>query len=233
MKSYATIDKDNKEFGKRVYRPSRPEDLFVPKRRVDMMKDDVERQRFYAGHVQKVKDVVYSMLERDEVRVVCVDKFTTFCVWTEYAINGMQPKYVKIDGNVRQSKAEVRQSLIDFVNSLSAYKKTVVLNCATKGDYDVVDAQGNALRNTWDAGCFYMLGSHANIVVELADNKWHDPKKSGSKYDWKYQLNVRRCQRNPGLEGPDGNPLLKDEEITIPNLIQWVEGEEFDVEKWL
>jgi hypothetical protein len=134
---------------------------------------------------------------------------------------------------VRQSKAEVRQSLIDFVNSLSMYKKTVVLNCACKGDYEVVDGAGNPLRNTWDCGAFYMLGSHANVVVELADNKWYDPKKSGSKYEWKYELNVRRCQRNPMLEGPDGNPLLRDDMITLPNLVQAIEGEDFDFERWL
>lgn len=233
MKTYVTLDKDAKEFGRKVFKPSNPQDLLVPKRRVDSMKDDIERQKFYASHVSKVKDVIYGMLEHDEVKVLVLDKFTTFCAWQEYAINGMTPKFVKIEGKVMQSKAEVRQSIIDFVNSLSQYGKTVVLNCATKGDYDVVDSQGSPLRNTWDAGAFYMLGSHCNLVCETVSNPYWDAKKLGEKYSWKYRLNVRRCQRNPGLEGPDGNPLLSDDEITMPGLIQAVEGDEFDVEKWL
>jgi hypothetical protein len=233
MKSYATVEKDAEELGKKVFKPKNPSDLLVPKRRVDAMKDDIERQKFYAQHIAKVKDVVYTMLEHDDVRAVVVDKFTTFCVWQEYAINGMTPKYVKIEGKVMQSKSEVRQSIIDFVNSLSAYGKTVVLNCAAKGDYDVVDAQGSPLRNTWDCGAFYMLGSHANLVCELKDNVYWDPKKTGDKYAWHYALSVRRCQRNPGLEGPEGNPLLRDEEITLPGLIQAVEQDKFDIERWL
>ena len=233
MKSYATLEKDEKEFGKRVLKPKDASALLVPKRKVDGMKDDLEKKRFYVQHVQKVKDVVYAMLENKDIQTVVIDKFTSFCVWQEYAINGLTPVYVKIDGNVRQSKGEVRQSLIDFVNSLSSYGKTVVLNCATKGDYEVVDAQGNPLRNTWDCGCFYMLGSHANLVCELTTNPFWDAKKKGEKWDWKYALNVRKAQRNPVLEGPDGNPLLKDDMVSLPYLIQAIEGDSFDPEKWL
>lgn len=233
MKTYVTLDKDAVEFGRKVFKPSNPQDLLVPKRRVDSMKDDIERQRFYEAHLKKVKDVIYAMMEHDEVKVVVLDKFTTFCTWSEYAINGMTPKYVKIDGTPKQSKAEVRQSIIDFVNSLSAYGKTVILNCATKGDYDMVDAKGEPLRKTWDAGAFYMLGSHCNLVCETVSNQHWDAKKTGDKYSWRYRLNVRRCQRNPALEGPDGNPLLSDDEITLPNLIQYVEGESFNVDDWV
>lgn len=233
MKTYVTLDKDAVEFGKRVFKPSNPSDLLVPKRKVDGMKDDIERQKFYTAHLTKVKEVVYGMLEHKDVRTVVIDKFTTFCLWSEYSINGLTPRYVKIEGKVMQSKAEVRQSIIDFVNSLSSYGKTVVLNCATKGDYDVVDAQGSPLRNTWDCGAFYMLGSHANLVCEMVDNQMYDPNKNGQKYSWKYGLNVRRCQRNPSLEGPDGNPLLQDEAITLPGLIEAVEGSEFSLDNWL
>lgn len=233
MKTYVTLDKDAQEFGRKVLKPKVPGDLLVPKRKVDSMKDDIERQKFYASHVAKVKDVVYGMLEHPDVRVVVLDKFTTLAIWIEYSINGLQPKYIKVEGKVMQSKSEVRQSIIDFVNSLSSYGKTVVLNCATKGDYDVVDASGNPLRNTWDAGAFYMLGSHSNLVCELASNPYWAPGKTGDKYAWKYQLNVRRCQRNPSLEGPDGNPLLRDDDITLPNLIQAVESDAFDPDLWL
>lgn len=232
MKAYVTLDKDGKEFGKKVLKPKDPMSLIVGERKVGPMMD-VEKQKFYIEHVKKVKETIYALLEHKDTRVVVIDKFTTLCIWIEYAVNGMTPKYVKIDGTPKQSKAEVRQSIIDFVNSLSQFKKTVVLNCASKGDYDVVDAKGEPLRNTWDCGAFYMLGSHANLVCELEDNPYHDPGKTGDKYSWKYQMNVRRCQKNPALEGPEGNPLMRDDEITLPSLIQYVEGDSFDVDAWM
>jgi hypothetical protein len=233
MKAYKTIDKDAEEFGKRVIKPVDPMSLIVSKRKVDSMRDDVERQKFYMAHVEKVKQTVYALLEHKDVRTVVIDKFTTYCLWTEFAVNGLTPRFVKIEGKVYQSKSEVRQNLIDFVNSLSQFKKTVVLNCATKADYEVVDGQGNPMRNTWDAGCFYMLGSHANVVCELEDNKYYNPEKAGEKYAWKYALNVRRCQDKPELEGPMGNPLLKDDEVSLVRLVQEIEGDGFQYESWI
>src|SRR5262245_66032979 len=64
MKTYATVAKDAAELGKKVFLPTKPEALLVPKRKVDMMKDNVERQKFYREHVEKVKGVVYAMLEQ-------------------------------------------------------------------------------------------------------------------------------------------------------------------------
>src|SRR5262245_11062367 len=160
MKTYATLEKDEREFGKRVLKPRDPTSLLVPKRKIDLMANDIERQKFYIQHVQKVKETTYAMLEHKDVKMVVIDKFTTFCVHQEYAINGLNPKLIPIAGIPRLPKSEVRQSIIDFVNCLSEFGKTVVLNCATKGDYDVVDKDGNPLRNTWDCGSFYMLGSH-------------------------------------------------------------------------
>lgn len=238
MKAYLTLDKDSQEFGKRIFKPKDPMSLIVGKRKIDAMKDDAERQKFYMEHVAKVKETTYQLLENKDVKLVMIDKFTTYCVHQEYAINGFTPKFVKIGNQVRQSKAEVRQSIIDFVNSLSQFGKPVILNCATKADYDVVDAKGEPMRNTWDCGAFYMLGSHCNLIVELATNPMWDLKRAGNsdeaaaRYGWKYACNVRRCQRNPGLEGPEGNPLLKDENIALPGLIQAVDPSA-DIEAWL
>ena len=232
MKAYVTIDKDSQEFGKRVLKPKDPMMLMAPKRRLDAMKENVDKQRFYKTHIEQIKQVVYALLENKDVSMVMIDKFTTFCVWQEYAINGLTPNYVKIDGQIKQSKSEVRQSLIDFVNSLSQFGKPVVLNCASKADYSVVDDKGDPLRNTWDAGCFYMLGSHANLVCELETNPHWNPKKQGEKFGWHYALNVRRCQRNPVLEGPEGQLLLRDDMIGLPQLMQYVDPE-LDVSGWL
>src|SRR5262245_45293293 len=80
MKTYATLEKNERKFEKRVYKPKDPISLLVPKRRVDAMKDEMEKKRFYVQHVQKVKDVVYAMLENKDIQTVVIDKFTSFYV---------------------------------------------------------------------------------------------------------------------------------------------------------
>lgn len=232
MKAFPTLEKDAAEFNKRIYRPKDPMALIVSQRKVASLANEVEQQKFYAAHCKLVEDTMFGLLEHKEVGLVMMDKFSTYCTWKEFAVNGMSPKYVKIDGGVKQSKAEVRQAIIDFVNSLPHYGKPVILNCATKPDYDVTNAKGEPLRNTWDCGAFYMLGSHVNIVCELESNqRWKEG--SGVAIEkWRYRLNVRRCQFNPGLEGPEGNPLLEDEMITLPNLMMQCDPS-FDPEGWV
>ncbi len=223
LKSYATIAKDAEELGKQVLMPKDQLKLIPPSRKLAAMKDDIERQKFYIQHVKMVEDVAYGLLEHPDVKILVFDKFSHYCVWKEFAVNGMTPKFVKIDNKVYQSKQEVRASITDFINSLSQFGKPIVLNVATKADYEVLDAKGEPARNTWDCGSYYMLGSHCNVIAELERNPFWDMKKSGEKHSWKYGLNIRVCQRNPALEGPDGNPLLRDDEISLPRLIQCID----------
>lgn len=236
-KALPTIEKDGDAEGVEVIRPKDPSVLWVSQRKVNSIigkkpeETDGLRQEFYLNHMRKVEEYVFGLLDNDEIRTVVIDKFNTYCVWVELAINGMNEKFIKVQGQVYKDKKEVNQHIIDFLNELSKSGKTVVLNNASKDDYEVVGADKKPLRKTWDG--FKHLGSHCNLVVELMDNKYWDPDKNGEKYDWHYALSVRRSQEKPELEGPEGQMLLKDERISIPRLMKRVAGEKFDSDRWM
>ena len=232
MKSYLTITKDSTEYGKRVLKPTDPMALIASNRKLNAMKSATEQQKYYIELVKRIENVTYALLENPEVRIVMIDKFTAYCHYKEFAVNGMEPNYIKIDGAVRQRKAEVIQGIVDFVNALSEYGKPVMLLCSTRPDFDYLDKDGHPLRNTWNCGSFYYLGSHTNLTVELIDNKFWRPDSKKADERWHYRLNVRRCQKRPELEGPEGSPLLEDDGITLTNLITMIEPD-VDVEAWM
>ena len=229
MKAYVTLDKDSQIFGRRIFKPKDPKDLLVPTRKVQAM-TPVDQQKFYKAHVEKIKNAAYALLEHKDVNLLMIDKFTTFCQLIEFAVNGVTDPTINVNGSYFKPRGEMNQNIIDFIGSLSEFGKPVILTNASKPDYDVLGPDKKPLRATWDG--FKYLGSHCNIVCELRDNKFWDPKKSGEKFEWHYELAVRRCQKNPDLEGPIGNPLLRDESIMLPQLIQAVD-ENVDLSKWM
>lgn len=220
MKSYKTIQKDAAELGVEFRVPENARDLIASHRALRMMANDVERQKYYMELVPRIEAATYQLLDDSEVDAVVMDKFSTYCVYKEFAINGMTDKVIKIDGKLYKSKHEVVAGITEFVNGLSQSGKTIVLLCQDKADYEVTDATGNPVRRTWDCGAYKMLGSHCNITVELEANQQWKP--GDAKKGWRYRLNVRRCQDNPGLEGPDGNPLLEDDMVSVENLLMAV-----------
>lgn len=218
MKAYPTLEKDAIEFGKDIIVPVDPFDLIVQIRKVSTMKTEHEQQLFYISHIKKVQEYVFSLLEHKDVNTVMIDKFTTLCAWFEFAVNGMQEKYVKVDGKVYKARGELNQTISDFLNSLSQFGKTVILTNATKDDYDVLGPDGKPARQTWES--FRYMGSHVNLVCELIDNKYWDPNKPDKdKHNWHYGLNIRRCQDDSLMEGPQGQMFLKDDQITLANLV--------------
>lgn len=222
MKAYPTLEKDTLEFGKDVIVPEDPFDLIVQIRKVSSMKTEHEQQLFYMAHVKKVQEYVFALLEHKDVNTVMIDKFTTLCAWFEFAINGIQEKYVKVDGKVFKARGELNQTISDFLNSLSQFGKTVILTNAAKDDYDVLGPDGKPARQTWES--FRYLGSHVNLACELVDNKhWNPDKSDQPRFNWHYGMNIRRCQDNPMLEGPEGQLLLKDDQITLANLMMIVD----------
>ena len=231
MKAYPTLEKDAAELGKTIIVPEDPYELIVQIRKVSAMKTEHEQQLFYIAHIKKIQEYIYQLLEMKDVNTVMIDKFTTLCIWFEYAVNGMQEKYVKVDGKVYKARGELNQTISDFLNSLSQFGKTVILTNAIKDDYDVVGSDGKPLRKTWES--FRYMGSHVNLVCEMVDNKYWDPNKPNQdRHNWHYGLNVRRCQDDPLMEGPQGQLLLKDEAITLAQLIALTDNKA-DIEDYI
>jgi len=232
MKSYKTLDKDATEFGKKIFKPKDPLALMAVKRKADALDSDVKRQMYYKEVVTRIEQTAYAMLEHKEVNLLMFDKLTHYCHWKEYAINGLSENFVKIEGKLVQRKAEVIQGIIDFLTDLASFGKPVMLLCSSKPDFDVVDKDKRALRNKENCGSFYYIGSHVNLSVEMVNNALWKPDSEKANEKWRYRLNVRQSQIRPDLQGPDGNPLLQDDEITLPNLLNQIDPN-FDPDAWV
>jgi len=232
MKTYATLEKDAPELGKTVFKPSDPMSLIASTRKVGMMKSDVDKQKYFMNKVKTIEDSTFGLLEHPDVNLVVIDKFTHYCAWKEFAINGMSENIVLIGGKPVQRKAEVIQGIIDFLNGLSQFGKPVLLLCSAKPDFDVLDKTGHPVRNTFNCASFYFLGSHTNTTVELMRNPIWDPESNKEKEAWHYRLGVRTCQMRPELEGPEGNPLLEDAMVTLPGLMGQVDPN-CDIDFWM
>jgi hypothetical protein len=232
MKSYKTLDKDATEFGKKIFKPKDPLALMAVKRKADMMETDVKRQMYYKEVVTRIEQTTYALLEHKEVNLLMFDKFTHYCHWKEYAINGMSENFVKVEGKLVQRKAEVIQGIIDFLTDLSQFGKPVMLLCSTKPDFDVVDKDKKPLRAKENCGSFYYIGSHVNLSVETTNNALWKPDSEKANEKWRYRLNVRQAQIRPELQGPEGNPLLEDDEITLANLICQIDPNA-DPDQWM
>ena len=232
MKSYKTLDKDSQELGKRIFKPKDPLALMAIKRKADTMQSDVARQLYYKEVTKKIEQTTYALLEHKEVKLLMFDKFTHYCLWKEFAINGMSENFVKIEGKLVQRKAEVTQAIIDFLTDLSQFGKPVLLLCSAKPDFDVVDKDKKPLRSKENCGSFYYLGSHVNLSVETVNNALWKPDSEKENEKWRYRLNVRQAQLKPNLQGPEGNPLLEDDQITLANLINMVD-DNCDLDEWM
>ena len=180
---------------------------------------------YFRDHLNRVNDAMYALLDHGEVRVLCVDTFGQYTNHVKFATYGYEDKLIRVGGKLVKSFGEMNQELIDLLNSFSRYGKHVVLCHKPKDEYEGKgDASKPTGRLTWEG--FKYLGNHTNVVIEHEVNpKWDpnsaDEKKSG----WHWRVNVRRCQRNPELEGPNGVGVLTDEMVTLAGLVSVIDPE--------
>jgi hypothetical protein len=235
-KSYATLEKDSRELGKKILLPKDPEELITNPRKAGMLsapEKDTEKakeeandrvRKYYRDYVNKIMDAVYAMLEYDEVRLVVIDTFTKLCTIIDSALYGFQDKFIRVQGQLYKDRREYRQEVIDFMNSLSVYHKHIILTHTQKDEYK----NNKPWRKTWDG--FPQLAHYCKIVVHQETNPKWNPGSNIEEQQWHYALSVRTCQDNPLLEGPDGKRFLKDDEISFPALILAV-NENADVDE--
>ena len=244
-KSYFTIDKMARELGKHILRPSEAavDKLIVNPRKVDMLVADVESKNgklgaeelnkrvqavvksYFRDHLHRVNDTIYALLDRADVRVVCVDTFGQYASHVKFATYGYDDKLIRVAGKLVRSNQEMNQELIDVLNGFSRYGKYMVLCHKHKDEYEGSGDNSKATgKLTWEG--FRYLGNHTNVIIEHEVNrKWDPNSKEESRSGWHWRLNIKRCQRNPELEGPAGVGVLVDEVITLAGLVQVVDPE--------
>jgi hypothetical protein len=233
-KSYFTIEKYERETGKRILRPKDPEVLIVNPRKANIMEAQFKGARtekdketlnlavrkYYRDCVERIKDVTYALLEHGEVRLLAIDTFGQMCSLIDSALYGFVDKFIKVEGQLYKDRREFNQEIIDFLNSLSVYRKHVILTHKAKDEYAKTGPTG---RLTWEG--FKFLGNHTNVLVEFEANKKWNPDSENEERRWHWQVNIRKCQANPLLEGPEGNPLAQDDLISFAGLILAIDPE--------
>ena len=230
-KSYATIMKDAKELGRRVWQPKDPESLIVSMRKAKQLgtvKGEAKTQtameaeeneandrlrKYYRECADRIYDCTYAMLENTDIRTVVIDTFTQFCTIIDSACYGFKTKYIKIKSQTYQDRREYNQEIIDFLNSLASYKKHIILTHRQKDEYK----NDKVWRKTFDG--FKYLGNYTNILAQMETNPNWNPNSDDESKLWHYALSVRTCQNNPQLEGEDYRRFLTDDNITFTNLI--------------
>ena len=229
-KSYFTVQKDAIDMGKRVLLPKDPDAFIInpriahklatPANKMEKAKEDADRalRQYYRDHVERVKEATYGLLEHPDVRLVVIDTFGQFCAHVEAAIHGFEKQFIKVEGKLYQDKRESNQEIIDFLNSLSPFGKSVVLVHKAKDEYAKTGPTG---RSTWEG--FKFLGNHTNVMLEFESNRKWVPGSDDDARSYHWACRVRRCQKNPVLEGPDGDPLLLDDMITYPNVVMSID----------
>jgi hypothetical protein len=225
-KTYSTLRKDGEALGKTIWMPKDPESLIVNPRKAKLLsvpKSASEKERetanmairkYYREYVDRAMDAIYAMLEHPDVNLVCIDTFTQMCSIIDSALYGFEDKFIKVEGKLYKDRREYRQEIIDFMNSLSNYKKHVILIHRQKDEYG---KNGPTGRKTWEG--FAQLGHYCKIIIHHETNPKWNPEANDESRSWHYALNVRTCQDQPYLEGPAGYRFLKDDEIGFPQLI--------------
>jgi hypothetical protein len=229
-KSYKTISDVGKELGKRVIVPKNSEQFIINSRKANMLsvyegtsekakgEANNKLKAYYREYADRIYDATYAMLEHGEIRTVVIDTFTQMCGILESANYGFEDKMIRIESQVYKDKRDYRQEVIDFLNSLPGYNKTVWLLHRERAEY----AHGKDTGRKVHEG-FQFLGNYTNLLLHAESNPKWNPNSEDEDKSWHWALSCRTVQANPTLEGPDGYRMLKDDEISFSNLIMAID----------
>lgn len=199
-----------KVYGRNILMP--PENFieYVNPFKAEAMEEE-EAKRFYQERVDRIKDVAHSLLNNKDVRLIVFDTFEEYYKNMLYAFYGKKgSKFKKTDKDrTYQDRSEANTDCHDLIRALSA--KPLLLTNTSKEEWYKDKVTG---RDIWDG--FKNLGYSCEAMIEHQSNSSYIPDDENT--GWKFRLNVRGCQANFILQGPEGNPLLEDDMITFANL---------------
>lgn len=164
----------------------------------------------YRQHINMVKDIVWTLHAKDDVRLIQIDLFEQFWQDLCFAHYGRSSHLVRklATGKVYKDTTEAEKEMVDFVNSIS--DKHLILTHRTRDEFYNDVRTG---RMTWSGNKF--LGHLCNIVLEHVKNRKFDPNSNDPTKSFHYGVNVQKCLHNTDLEGPDGQLVLTDDDITF------------------
>lgn len=217
----AAMKELDKSYGKNILMP--PEDFIKYMRPLEAeAMDEAKSKEFYRQRVERVKEYAFALLNHRDVRLICLDTAWEFFDDIRYAHYGRTgSKFKKLDGDKKgyQDKSEAEREFRDFIRAMKS--KPLLLMHPAKEEWAQpkpgADRKATGL-DTWEG--FKLLGHSCEAVVEFTSNPKYNP--NDDEQAWKFRLNVRGCQANFELQGPDGNPLLEDGMITFNNLCSYV-----------
>jgi len=210
-KARKTVMKTASELGKTVVMPT---DDFIrvanPQALASMQIDAA--MKHYRAHVDQIKLAAFKLYSHKDIRTIVID--TGSQLWEDM----MFANYGRNQRVMPRDRGPVNQEMIDLLNALSG-KNLIITHKADEiwtGDGDKAKPSGKFKH----AG-FRHIEYHINVMAEMVC----DERKSRDD-EGRFYMNVKMCQDNPDIQGPNGTKLLIDEEISFPMLAMKIYGDE-------
>lgn len=164
-------------------------------------------KQYYAQHVRNMMMAAYRLAQHPDIRTIVIDDFSQFCEDVLFKHFGRTWRIIPRD------RGAFNQDIIDFINAIS--NKHVILTHKQQEIWSGGDDGKPTGR--FKAKGFGDIGYHCNVVIEMKKNlNWSE--NGHGPIPWKYSLDIKDCQANPELEGPQGKDLLTDDLINFTQL---------------
>lgn len=206
-KTRATAEEMQKELGKVVFMPEK--DFIRHANPMELMAmEDKAAKTYYAKHVDSVMRAAYTLAQHPDVQTIVIDDFSQLCEDVLFKHYGRTWRIMPRD------RGPFNQDIIDLINAISS--KHVILphkqsEIWTGGD------EGKPT-GKFKAKGFGEIGYHCSVVVEMKKNPNWSENGNHSGPPWKWSMDIKDCQANPELEGPQGKDLLQDDMINFTQL---------------
>lgn len=210
-----TVAKVMEEQGKTVLMPK--EDFIRHAKPLELLSmGEVASKKYYLEHVKRVMDAAYTLLVHKDIRTVAVDSGSQ--LWEDILFKN----FGRNQRIMPRDRGPSNQDMIDFLNAMTG--KHFIITFKAKEKWKTITNQKTGEQEDKPSGEFEMAGFngsgyHLTVVCEMKRNLLYNTEngKGGGK-DWQFSLNVKMCQANALIQGPQGQDLLTDDMISFQQL---------------
>ncbi len=219
QKSRRTIENvmrlTGKKFGKNILIP--PEGFIEQINPMQAARLDEETsKKFYRDRVERIKEWLLTAHAMKDVRLIAIDTCTNLYQDMCYATYGREGyKTKKLDDKkMFKDKSDANQELMDLIRSLAT--KPLLLLHKSKDEY--VKGKDKPIGLTFEG--YRWIGNQCEVGIMHEFNRDFD--EEDIEKNWRFGLSIISCQDRVELQGPDGKRILRDDEISMPNLMRLV-----------